>query len=262
MDARYDCRGDWSAVGDLPAFFADDSCATGIHRVFTALATYESGARVSQFPIAGSSYESEAGTSFSGVPLKIANLALTNPDPSPDSHTVPPAGGGEIQIPWSIKAKLDVDLGPGTALSSHEGFFDITCLIANDGSGGGGSGGAFDIEVASLNLTGQYDGPGGPIPFTLRESPTKQSLGKHVVTFPGDGTIQVDSFFDIITELSLDGGQTFLPANSALRMDLTGIPEPSTLLLSALGATGLGVVARRRRRCGLKYPSFFAKGND
>ena len=100
----------------------------------------------------------------------------------------------------------------------------------------------------SLNLTGQYDGAGGPIPFMLRESPTKQSLGKHVVTFPGDGTIQVDSFFDIFTELSLDGGQTFSPANLALRMDLTGIPEPAATVLAAIGGAGLCVLCRRKVR--------------
>ena len=116
-------------------------------RSLTLLDSYTSELRVSQFPIAGSTYESEAGTSFSGVPLEIANLALATPDPSPDSRTIPPAGGGIFTIPASMKMRLDVDLGPGTADQLVKGFFDITYLIANDGSGGGGVGAGVPLTL-------------------------------------------------------------------------------------------------------------------
>jgi hypothetical protein len=121
----------------------------------------------------------------------------------------------------------------------------FTFRISN---GGGGGGGTYDTEMLSMNLTGVYQGSGGPIPFLIRESPTLQSLGQHSVTPVGDGTFLIDSFFDVFTELSLDGGSTFMPASSSFRLNLESVPEPATVLSAALGAAGLGFVVRRKRR--------------
>src|SRR6185436_7195149 len=66
----------------------------------------------------------------------------------------------------------------------------------------------FDTEMLQLNLTG-----GGVM---VRESPTKASLGctrMRMVNDPATGIWDyISSFFDIFTEASLDGGQTWLPA--------------------------------------------------
>ena len=100
----------------------------------------------------------------------------------------------------------------------------------------------FDTEMVSLDLVG------APF-FEIRESPTKQSLGQSLVINQPGGKFGVSSFFDIFTELSLDGGATWQPASGALSVGSVGsVPEPSTLVLAAVAFVG-GALRRRRSRC-------------
>jgi hypothetical protein len=200
------------------------------------------------FPIVNSHYQSTGGATFPGAspPLELTSLALTGP--SNPAQTVPlPPVGGSAQIDSFFDVFTEVDLGPGSARKGHFDFFDITYRIANNGSSGGGGGGTYDTEMLSMNLTGDYPGPGGTIPFMIRESPTLASTGKHSVTPLPDGTFKIDSFFDVFTELSLDGGAMFIPASGPVHLDLTSIsPEPSTLVRATLGAAGITAMGRRR----------------
>jgi PEP-CTERM motif len=98
--------------------------------------------------------------------------------------------------------------------------------------------GTFNTEMTQLDLSG-----GG---IFIRESPTLQSTGATMITDNGNGTFHIDSFFDIFTELSLDGGQTWTPSSSSTHVDLVAAaPEPGTLFL--LGAGALVLVLRGRR---------------
>lgn len=89
----------------------------------------------------------------------------------------------------------------------------------------------------------QVDIPGLPPPVLIRESPTRASTGSMRFTEAPDGSFRIESFFDIFFELSPDQGQTWLPAQSATRLEL--IPAPS---VAGLGFMGLLQAARRRRR--------------
>ena len=107
--------------------------------------------------------------------------------------------------------------------------------------------GTFQTEMLALSLSGTYLGA----PFMIRESPTKQSTGvTSVVPLPGGG-FQIDSFFDIFTELSLDGGTTWMPDTDSVatgqRVTLEGVPEPTSMSLLAAGAIGVMGFIRRRR---------------
>ena len=56
----------------------------------------------------------------------------------------------------------------------------------------------------------------------IRESPTEPSRGGTEIDAQSGGTYKINSFFDVFTELSLDGGATWSPAtNGPVRMQLT-----------------------------------------
>ena len=98
--------------------------------------------------------------------------------------------------------------------------------------------GLFDTEIVSMNLSGDIDSIG----VEIRESPTAASLGMTDIIDLGGGLYHIDSFFDVFTELSVDGGQTWIASDSYAHMVL--VPEPATLGLLIIG----GLVLLRRRQ--------------
>jgi hypothetical protein len=79
----------------------------------------------------------------------------------------------------------------------------------------------------------------------IRESPTLASTGQTTLTAVTGG-YQIDSFFDVFTELSLDGGISWMPDTSGpMRMDYMCIPEPAAISLLGLGVAGLLMMYRR-----------------
>ena len=101
----------------------------------------------------------------------------------------------------------------------------------------GNTTGTFQTEMLQLDLSG-----GG---IMVRESPTLASLGQTSIADIGGGMFKIDSFFDVFTELSLDGGTTWSPSTGSHRVEL--VPEPASLALLALGLCTLGVVRVRSR---------------
>ncbi|MCI0332132.1 MAG: PEP-CTERM sorting domain-containing protein [Planctomycetes bacterium] len=111
------------------------------------------------------------------------------------------------------------------------------------GKGPGDTTGTFDTEMLSMSLSGM----GGAV--MIRESPTRASTGKTSITDIGGGMYHIDSFFDVFTELSLDGGQNWIPKSGlrGTRVNLGGVPEPASVVLLALGLLGFAGVTRRHR---------------
>lgn len=118
------------------------------------------------------------------------------------------------------------------------------------------NGGLFDTEMLSMELresptkisTGQT---------LLRESPTLASLGKGHVTVLKNANCQsgvcsdgysVDSFFDVFTEISIDGGTTWIASDNSVRMNMatSAVPVPAAAWLLGSGLLGLIGVARRK----------------
>lgn len=136
-----------------------------------------------------------------------------------------------------------------------EAFGDVEVYVNGDFSGAGpmtGLGpvttmvfgkignttGTFDTEMLAMNLSGNsLFGP-----MMIRESPTLQSLGRTTITDIGGGLFKIDSFFDVFTELSIDGGQTWMPDfGGPVHMEL--VPAPGAAAMLGL----LGLLSGRRR---------------
>lgn len=195
------------------------------------------------------------------------NLAFTRaPDPSNTATFSPPGGGGyAIDSFFDIFYEIDfngspVPINPPLPGGTSQSFFDVFLELSVDGGGaatplwgkmemelvslnGLPPGVPYDTEMLSLNLVSPYG-------HLIRESPTKQSLGKTAIRESPTKASYLggDSFFDIFTELSIDGGQTWTPASGSVR--LQSVPEPGSLALAITGGSAiatLGVVRRRRQ---------------
>jgi hypothetical protein len=151
----------------------------------------------------------------------------------------PFAGVSPVLTPggdWSLDAEVDIafelllqiDDGPA---SPHTGSGTMHIVGT---APGGVEPRVFDMEMLSLNLNGLL---GGAQPFMLRESPTLASTGKTTITQQPGGLYRIDSFFDVFTEMSIDGGATWAQG--------VGVPEPSALALVAAACAGLFAVRRR-----------------
>ena len=100
--------------------------------------------------------------------------------------------------------------------------------------------GTFQTEMISMSLTGNMGG----IPVEIRESPTQPSQGVTTITDLGGGQFRIDSFFDVFTELSVNGGPFMPDLNGPSRMELhPAVPEPA-----GLGLIGVTLLALRKRR--------------
>jgi hypothetical protein len=110
--------------------------------------------------------------------------------------------------------------------------------------------GVFPTEMVFMHLTSTTPGPMGP-PIMVREmdgtnNPNQMSTGVTDILPLGGGMYHIDSFFDVFTELSLDGGTTWIPSNGPTHVTLY-VPEPASFMLVALGLMSVsGLIGRRR----------------
>ena len=95
----------------------------------------------------------------------------------------------------------------------------------------------FAMEVLSLSMNGLLD---PTTPFEIRESPTLPSIGTTTLTLQPDGQYRIDSFFDVFTEMSLDGGQSWVQG--------VGVPEPAAIWLAVTCGMILWAAPQGRKR--------------
>jgi hypothetical protein len=93
--------------------------------------------------------------------------------------------------------------------------------------------GTFDTEIVSMSLSGNT--PLGHI--QIRQDPSRASTGQTDITDIGGGLYHIDSFFDVFTEFSPDGGATWIPSDSSTHMFL--VPEPGPAPAPTLSQWGL-----------------------
>ncbi|PWU08968.1 MAG: hypothetical protein C5B50_28640, partial [Verrucomicrobia bacterium] len=120
-----------------------------------------------------------------------------------------------------------LSMGPGQPFMPMTANADCQVSVANTGFQGSES--VFQTEMTSLNLSGGSLPPG----VMIRESPTRRSLGETHYAKPGSSNYRISSFFDIFTEVSLDGGNSWSAASSPGYMELHIDPGvPPTVLVS------------------------------
>ena len=143
---------------------------------------------------------------------------------------------------------VEYQLGPPGGQFQVDSFFDVfteLTIYPSSIPGAAGGGGTWSTEMVALSLTSSAN-PG--VVYNVH------GLGELAVTDLGGGQFQVDSFFDVFTEVSLDGGRTFSPGADSINIPMntefvTGIPIiPAPAALPAgLTVLGLGLAKRRRR---------------
>jgi hypothetical protein len=91
------------------------------------------------------------------------------------------------------------------------------CWLENNGASDNPLG-VYRNEIIQLNAQGSMGETGTE--FLMRESPSRASPGYSRVRPLQDGTFAISSFFDIWTEVSLDGGDTWMPSRKPTHVEL------------------------------------------
>jgi hypothetical protein len=144
---------------------------------------------------------------------------LTQPEHHRFTMCTPPPVSGQQNHSFGSEVDALISINNGPTQPIHAQGASTVGVLA-DGSNGPTR--FFDTEMLQLDLLAA---PG----VLIRESPTKQSTGRTSITDLGGGLYRIDSFFDIFTELSVDGGQTWMPSTDAQGNPArhAGAPEPS-----------------------------------
>ena len=134
------------------------------------------------------------------------SVLLRNTDfADPTDPIAPPAPGTSADCITHATCTGEVSLDGGTTFSAFSSQAALTVRITADSSPISSSTRHFATEILDLTVNTGGGAAGGPS-FKLRESPSKQSLGKTCVRRCPDGSCRISSFFDIFLELSLDSG--------------------------------------------------------
>ena len=153
--------------------------------------------------------------------------------------TLTPLGPNEQeQFSFVLLGDITLNSNPSTFNTSGPGTTEAFGKVGN-------TTGTFNTEMLQMDLSGSS----GFGPLQLRESPTLPSTGQSTITDIGGGQFNVSSFFDVFTELSVDGGATWNPSQGPpSHVDAGPLPEPSTMILFRGACLAFGTLRRNRRQ--------------
>jgi hypothetical protein len=200
-----------------------------------------------------SHYGTTGGTTYPGteVPVELISMSLVGfGAPNPQQSDLPSTGNVvDHNTAFDVLMELAVDGGnfkwnASLDITHRISGTDVERYQPNTADSEDIVAGEWTTELLAMSIAGEHPTLGM---ITIRESPTAASLGKYDITDLGNGTGELESFFDIWTEIRIgDATQPFRQAASAVRLNLTSvIPEPSSAVLLLAGVAGVGF--RRRR---------------
>ncbi len=177
--------------------------------------------------------DSASAAYFNGAGIRTVHVDVTDDD---TSRVPPPAPLAEITKVSAITIRI-----PKFTVDGGATYTDVTASgtqtvrTTGSGGGGGGAGGSvtYDTEMLQLSVSGGTLPPG----VMIRESPTLQSTGKHTLRAVAGG-YRIGSFFDIFTEVSLDGGATWSECDAPLHVEHIATGEPKIVESNLLPPPG------------------------
>jgi hypothetical protein len=119
----------------------------------------------------------------------------------------PPIPGGSNTENFGSTVDMQVSLDGGHTFQPASASMSVAVAVVHRPALSSGGMQVYDTEMLSLDMSGG-NLPGG---VRIRESPTKQSLGRTSIRPDPQGGFRIGSFFDIFTEISMDNGNTWMP---------------------------------------------------
>jgi hypothetical protein len=174
------------------------------------------------FPSPNGAYNSIQGTNFGGLSLDAVNYTnggvLTVRSFSirnfPSPILLPTVNSSDTYTNPNTLVTMQMSFD-GISFFSAQATGQVSMVISN-GNDVTGNITSYDTELLALNLTGSTVQFGS---FKIRESPTKASLGKHLVKETAGGSV-IAGYFDFSSELSVNNGETWAAANRPIRVKL------------------------------------------
>ena len=205
----------------------------------------------SNLPTPGGQYVLPALAYQTGPPQGV--LIAGNTIGGFSASSPPPAAGQQLVQNFTAQANVRISLDGGATFTDAAGTVAARMNVTRSTINWGDTS-YYDAELVQLDVTGLPQG------VLLRESPTLASMGRLSITPHPTGGNQLDSFFDIFTELSLDGGQTWTAANSAATAALT--PSSPIAPLRIVCPSDLTVVATSASGAVVSYPPLIIQNGD
>ncbi|MBI5214126.1 MAG: HYR domain-containing protein [Ignavibacteriae bacterium] len=168
-------------------------------------------------PLGQYSTQPDTQIMYPGSAVKAKNWLVSNFRTS----TSPPSLGNNIN--WDFHGTGSLQLSTDGGSSFFDVFTEFSAMVNINHTSDNGDTQVFDTEMLSLSLTG------GTLPsgIMLRESPTRASTGKTTIRPASSSGFMISSFFDVFTELSLDGGSTWIPADKSNNLQLMERTTPN-----------------------------------